>query len=403
MVSSEDEDDKFLYGSDEEPGNAVQNKRKRNVQAALRTGEPDTKRVKIPAEQPAADILVERANSKERKQEEGNPGEGGPLPTQETQEAQADQDEADQDEDEDLEDEVSDYSESESEQSESVSDSDSDVEIIIGTGTDSSKLDSKNLATPSTAATITSASESTIEPVSERSVTTTATVAAVVNDTSAAVGKAVGALDLNAVGEYEGQPITDVDPEVLKEKPWRQPGANISDYFNYGFTEDTWMEYLHKQEKLRKEYNPRKILMGLLSLQQQGKLTDGTSSGDGAMSGNGGNCNVGGVSSHGDMKSPNKNNTSVNPMPPPPAFPMGIPPMFGGFPPFPFPGMMPPHLNPASNTNGGGQSAGNKNGNSSNNNGNNNNINNNNNGGNNNNAATTTNNLSSTSNNNNGK
>jgi len=27
----------------------------------------------------------------------------------------------------------------------------------------------------------------------------------------------------------------------LFDKPWRKPGADVSDYFNYGFNEDTWV------------------------------------------------------------------------------------------------------------------------------------------------------------------
>nr|XP_046247926.1 pre-mRNA 3'-end-processing factor FIP1 [Scatophagus argus] len=35
------------------------------------------------------------------------------------------------------------------------------------------------------------------------------------------------------------------------EKPWRKAGANISDYFNYGFDEESWSTYCKKQSKLR--------------------------------------------------------------------------------------------------------------------------------------------------------
>ena len=30
-------------------------------------------------------------------------------------------------------------------------------------------------------------------------------------------------------------------------------GADITDYFNYGFTEETWMVYCEKQKRLRAE------------------------------------------------------------------------------------------------------------------------------------------------------
>ena len=37
------------------------------------------------------------------------------------------------------------------------------------------------------------------------------------------------------------------------------PGADITDYFNYGFTEDTWKQYCEKQRRLRMEISmPKK-------------------------------------------------------------------------------------------------------------------------------------------------
>ncbi len=32
-------------------------------------------------------------------------------------------------------------------------------------------------------------------------------------------------------------------------------GADISDYFNYGFTEETWAQYCDRQRRLRAENN----------------------------------------------------------------------------------------------------------------------------------------------------
>ncbi|CAI4213124.1 unnamed protein product [Parascedosporium putredinis] len=54
-------------------------------------------------------------------------------------------------------------------------------------------------------------------------------------------------------------PITQVNidndlPE--NDKPWRKPGTDLSDYFNYGFDEFTWALYASKQESVRAEYNP---------------------------------------------------------------------------------------------------------------------------------------------------
>jgi pre-mRNA 3'-end-processing factor FIP1 len=43
------------------------------------------------------------------------------------------------------------------------------------------------------------------------------------------------------------------------DKPWRRPGTDISDYFNYGFDEFTWALYASKQESLRSEYSQDKV------------------------------------------------------------------------------------------------------------------------------------------------
>lgn len=67
-------------------------------------------------------------------------------------------------------------------------------------------------------------------------------------------------VDVNAVAVYEGKPLTQIDLDKLKDKPWRIPGADISDYFNYGFDEFTWTAYCCKQDKLRGEFNPQKVM-----------------------------------------------------------------------------------------------------------------------------------------------
>lgn len=37
------------------------------------------------------------------------------------------------------------------------------------------------------------------------------------------------------------------------DKPWRRPGTDMTDYFNYGFDEFTWASYCYKQELIPKE------------------------------------------------------------------------------------------------------------------------------------------------------
>jgi len=77
-------------------------------------------------------------------------------------------------------------------------------------------------------------------------------------------GISTSKIDVDARPIYEpaGKPITQVNiDEDLNEndKPWRLPGTDISDYFNYGFDEFTWALYASKQEALRSEYNQDKV------------------------------------------------------------------------------------------------------------------------------------------------
>ncbi len=62
-------------------------------------------------------------------------------------------------------------------------------------------------------------------------------------------------VDVDATGAINGVPIYDFDLNTLQpdEKAWRKPGADITDYFNYGFTEDSWMKYCEKQRRMRIE------------------------------------------------------------------------------------------------------------------------------------------------------
>uniref|UniRef100_A0A915JEK2 Pre-mRNA 3'-end-processing factor FIP1 n=1 Tax=Romanomermis culicivorax TaxID=13658 RepID=A0A915JEK2_ROMCU len=75
---------------------------------------------------------------------------------------------------------------------------------------------------------------------------------AVVGGTGAA--KQGQKLDLDATAEVNGSSIYDLDISLLEERPWRKPGADLTDYFNYGFTEESWLVYCDRQKKLRSEY-----------------------------------------------------------------------------------------------------------------------------------------------------
>ena len=44
-------------------------------------------------------------------------------------------------------------------------------------------------------------------------------------------------------------PLPDnIDVDSVQDKAWRRPESDLTDYFNYGFTEDTWRLYCHKQQ-----------------------------------------------------------------------------------------------------------------------------------------------------------
>ncbi|GKZ24095.1 cleavage polyadenylation factor subunit fip1 [Aspergillus brasiliensis] len=65
----------------------------------------------------------------------------------------------------------------------------------------------------------------------------------------------------NPIHPATGKPImlTDMDTDFPEDdKPWRRPGSDITDYFNYGFDEFTWASYVLKQQELRKEIGDQK-------------------------------------------------------------------------------------------------------------------------------------------------
>eukprot|EP00835_Amoeboradix_gromovi_P005483 NODE_519_length_7315_cov_0.500554.p5 type:complete len:143 gc:universal NODE_519_length_7315_cov_0.500554:6734-6306(-) len=62
-------------------------------------------------------------------------------------------------------------------------------------------------------------------------------------------------VDINKVPMYDGKPLIDVDLEEFADKPWAKPGCDVSDFFNYGFNEDSWKAYCEKQRQLRQEYS----------------------------------------------------------------------------------------------------------------------------------------------------
>ncbi|KAK9248376.1 Fip1 motif-domain-containing protein [Lipomyces tetrasporus] len=76
-------------------------------------------------------------------------------------------------------------------------------------------------------------------------------------------------VDLDKVPELDETLLTQVDLDALEEKPWRKPGADITDYFNYGFDEFSWTTYCLRQDKLRDEYDPNKLRTQMMQQLQQ--------------------------------------------------------------------------------------------------------------------------------------
>uniref|UniRef100_A0A7E4ZX82 Pre-mRNA 3'-end-processing factor FIP1 n=1 Tax=Panagrellus redivivus TaxID=6233 RepID=A0A7E4ZX82_PANRE len=61
-------------------------------------------------------------------------------------------------------------------------------------------------------------------------------------------------LDMNVTPTIDGKNVFDISTGELEDRPWLKSGANIADYFNFGFTEETWNLYAEKQRLLRLEY-----------------------------------------------------------------------------------------------------------------------------------------------------
>lgn len=59
--------------------------------------------------------------------------------------------------------------------------------------------------------------------------------------------------DFESPGTINGVPALDFNVDSVEDKPWRKPGADITDYFNYGFSEDTWRAYCDRQKRMRFE------------------------------------------------------------------------------------------------------------------------------------------------------
>ncbi|KAF5277746.1 hypothetical protein FQR65_LT03726 [Abscondita terminalis] len=57
--------------------------------------------------------------------------------------------------------------------------------------------------------------------------------------------------EFEQAGVINGIQVGEFNLDNLEDKPWRKPGADITDYFNYGFNEDTWRAYCERQKRMR--------------------------------------------------------------------------------------------------------------------------------------------------------
>ncbi|KAJ8582086.1 Fip1-domain-containing protein [Rhizopogon salebrosus TDB-379] len=57
-------------------------------------------------------------------------------------------------------------------------------------------------------------------------------------------------INFDIPGVLDGLSILEVDISTMAEKPWRIPGSDISDWFNYGFDEISWEAYCYRRRDL---------------------------------------------------------------------------------------------------------------------------------------------------------
>lgn len=81
-------------------------------------------------------------------------------------------------------------------------------------------------------------------------------------------------MNANPIHPATGKPITETDLDAdfggaEADKPWRKPGTDMTDFFNYGFDEFTWASYCLKQRSVRKgvekEKDQQKEMMAFLN------------------------------------------------------------------------------------------------------------------------------------------
>lgn len=88
-------------------------------------------------------------------------------------------------------------------------------------------------------------------------------------------------------------------------KPWRLPGADQSDYFNYGFDEFTWEMYRQRQSTMANTLTQQKAETAQLQSFFDPRMMPGGGGGGGNVSGAGGNPPTGPSGAGGNGVPPN--------------------------------------------------------------------------------------------------
>ncbi|CDO73408.1 hypothetical protein BN946_scf185013.g42 [Trametes cinnabarina] len=57
-------------------------------------------------------------------------------------------------------------------------------------------------------------------------------------------------IDPTVPGTIDGRSILEYDLNAMAEKPWRRPGSDLSDWFNYGFDEVSWEAYCYRRREM---------------------------------------------------------------------------------------------------------------------------------------------------------
>jgi len=70
----------------------------------------------------------------------------------------------------------------------------------------------------------------------------------------------IAVVNLDHVPTLGGRDVFDVDLDKMEDRPWMMPGADKTDYFNYGFDEQTWKIYAQRQSAHRRDIQMKQAI-----------------------------------------------------------------------------------------------------------------------------------------------